>query len=142
MKRGEKDKITGITDGVMRTRLKSALREVWGFTSKATFIRSVRYKATNPKTGRQWFVVDCVDCGRQMGCNEKERRVKKDGSLEKKERLVREVDHVNGITPMKDIRETLGDYWYDLIYGEQQILCWKCHKARTAKQVKVSLDAQ
>lgn len=136
MKRGQIDPVTGITEGVMRTRLKSALRDVWSFTSKAQFIKSVRYKATNPKTGRQWFAVKCVDCGRVMGVSEKEKRTKKDGTLEKKERLVREIDHVDGITKMTDIRETLGEYWYGLIYGKLEVVCWKCHKLRTENQRK------
>ena len=136
MKRGEIDPITGITAGKMRTMLKSAMREVWGYTSKRQFINSVRRKSRNPKTNRQWFVVDCVDCGREMGCSEKEKRVRKDGSLEKKERLVREVDHVNMITPLTDIRETLGDYWYEMIYGKMEIVCWRCHKIRTTRQME------
>jgi hypothetical protein len=45
-----------------------------------------------------------------------------------------EVDHVNGITPLTDIRETLGEYWHDLINGEMEIVCVECHKLRTAKQ--------
>jgi|TARA_Y100000310_G_scaffold75313_1_gene71606 hypothetical protein len=133
-KRGEINPVTGITDGKMRTLLKSNLRPIWRQTSRKELINAVRYKATNPKTGRLWNVVDCQDCGRVMGVSEKERRVKKDGTLSKKPRSVFEVDHVNGITPLTDIQETLGDFWHDLIYGEQEIVCYACHKQRTAKQ--------
>ena len=135
-KRGIKDPTTGITEGAMRTLLKSALRPIWRRTSRKTFIASVRYKATNPKTGREWFVVDCQDCGRVMGCSEKERRPLAKGGLSKKARSVYEIDHVDGITPLGDIRLTLGDHFYSMIYGRQEVVCHSCHKARTAQQTK------
>ena len=103
----------------MRTLLKSALRPIWRRCSRKVFIESKRYKATNPKTGREWFVVDCCDCGRVMGCSEKERRPLKAGGLSKKARSVFEIDHVDGITPLKDIRETLGPHFHSMIYGRQ-----------------------
>jgi len=134
MTRGVVDPVTGITDGAMRTLLKSNLRPIWRSTSRKTFISSVRRKAINPKTGRLWNVVDCCDCGRVMGVSEKERRPKVDGTLSKKPRSVWECDHVHGITPLHDIQETLGDFWYDMIYGEQEVVCYTCHKERTAKQ--------
>ncbi len=133
-KRGEIDSLTGITEGKMRTLLKANLRPIWRNTSRKEFLKSVRRKAINPRTGRSWNVVDCADCGRVMGVSEKARRTKKDGGLEKKPKSVYEVDHVDGITPLKDIKETLGDYWHDLIYGDMEIVCVACHKARTAKQ--------
>ena len=135
-KRGIKDPTTGITEGAMRTLLKSALRPIWRRTSRKTFIASVRYKATNPKTGREWFVVDCQDCGRVMGCSEKERRPLAKGGLSKKARSVYEIDHVDGITPLGDIRLTLGEHFYSMIYGRQEVACHSCHKARTAQQTK------
>jgi hypothetical protein len=133
-KRGEINPVTGITDGRLRTLLKSNLRPIWRNTSRKEFINSVRRKATNPKTGRQWNVLDCVDCGRVMGVSEKERRVKKDGNLEKKAKSVYEIDHVNGITPLGIIRDTLGEHFYDMIFGKQEAVCFSCHKSRTAKQ--------
>lgn len=133
-KRGEINPVTGITDGKLRTLLKSNLRPIWRNTSRKQFILSVRRKATNPKTGRQWNVVDCVHCKRVMGVSEKERRTKKDGTLEKKAKSVYEINHIHGITPMTDIRETLGEYWHTLIYGEQEVLCVACHKKETKKQ--------
>jgi hypothetical protein len=69
-----------------------------------------------------------------MGVSEKERRVKKDGTLSKKARSVFEIDHVNGIVPLGDIRETLGEHFYEMINGKQEVVCYKCHKDRTAKQ--------
>jgi hypothetical protein len=132
--RGIINPVTGITEGAMRTLLKSNLRPIWRRTSRKTFLLSVRYKATNPKTGRLWNVVDCKDCGRVMGVSEKERRIKKDGTPSKKARSILEVDHVEGITPLGDIRGSLGDHWYDMIYGKQEVVCHLCHKIRTSKQ--------
>ena len=134
--RGQKDRITGITEGKMRTLLKSNLRPIWRVTSRRTFIASVRYHAINPKTGRTWYVVDCCDCKRTMGCSEKERRPLAKGGLSKKARSVYEIDHVDGITPLTDIRLTLGEHFYELIYGKQEVVCYECHKIRTAKQAK------
>ena len=135
MSKGKIDKVTGITDGAMRTILKSALRPIWRRTSRKRFIESVRCRDDNPATGRKWYVVDCVDCGRVMGVGQKERRPLAKGGLSKKARSVWEVDHVEGISPLGDIRSTLGDYFYDLIYGQQEVVCYSCHKIRTANQV-------
>jgi hypothetical protein len=134
MKRGQIDPVLGTTEGKLRTMLKSALRPLWRATSRKTYINSVRYKATNPQTGRLWNVVDCVGCGRVMGVSEKERRPLASGGFSKKERSVFEGDHCNGITPLADIRQTLGNHFHDMIYGDMQILCYACHKERTAKQ--------
>ena len=130
------DPVTGITDGAMRTLLKSNLRPIWRRTSRKTFIASVRYHSENPKTGRNWFVVDCSDCKRVMGCSEKERRPLKSGGLSKKPRSVYEIDHVDGITPLADIRQTLGEHFHELIYGKMEVVCYSCHAKRTAKQTK------
>ena len=128
--------ITGITEGAMRTLLKSNLRPIWRRTSRKTFIASVRYHAENRATGRQWFVVDCRDCGRVMGCGEKERRPLAKGGLSKKPRSVFEIDHVDGITPLTDIRLTLGDHFTSMIYGKHEVVCYTCHAKRTAIQSK------
>jgi hypothetical protein len=133
-KRGEINPVTGITDGKLRSLLKADIQGRWRNTSRKVFTNSVRFKYLNPKTGRQWNVLDCVDCGRVMGVSEKERRTKKDGNLEKKAKSVYEIDHVNGITPLGIIRDTLGEHFYDMIFGRQEAVCFSCHKARTAKQ--------
>jgi hypothetical protein len=135
-KRGQINPATGITDGKMRTLIKSNLRTIWRNTSRKQFILSKRRRAINPKTGRMWNVLDCAECGRVMGVSEKERRVKKDGGLEKRAKSVYEINHIHGIAPLADIRETLGDYWHDLIYGESEVLCVACHKAFTQKENK------
>ena len=71
-----------------------------------------------------------------MGCNEKERRPLKAGGFSKKARSVFEIDHIDGITPLSDIRLTLGDHFHELIYGRQEVVCYSCHKLRTARQTK------
>ena len=134
--RDPKDPITGITPGAMRTLLKSALRPIWRRSSRKTFIASKRYRAENPATGKQRFVVDCASCGRVMGVSEKERRPLASGGLSKKERSVYEIHHTKGIAPLTDIRQTLGEFWHGLIYGEMEVVCYKCHKLLTAKQTK------
>ena len=136
MTRGKIDPFTGITEGAMRTLIKSALRPIWRRTSRKTFIASVRYQSENPKTGRNWFVVDCCDCNRVMGCSEKERRPLVNGGISKKARSVFEIDHVDGITPLTDIRQTLGEHFHELIYGKMEVVCYTCHKKRTARQTK------
>ena len=136
MTRGVIDPVTGITDGKMRSLLKSVLRPCWRRTSRKTFIASVRYHAENPKTGRNWYVVDCQECGRVMGCSEKEKRPLAKGGLSKKARSVFEVDHVDGVKPLRGILLTLGEHFHSLIYGKHEIVCYKCHKERTAKQSK------
>lgn len=137
MKRGEIDKTTGITEGKLRTLIKSNLRPIWRVTSRKTFIASVRYHAENPKTGRTWYVVDCCDCKRVMGCSEKERRPLAKGGLSKKPRSVYEIDHIHGVTPLTDIRETLGEHFHSLIYGQHEVCCYTCHAIRTATQQKL-----
>jgi hypothetical protein len=127
-KREPVDPATGITPGAMRTMLKAALRPIWRRTSRKVFIQANRYRATNPKTGRQWFVLDCANCGRVMGVGEKERRPLKSGGLSKKARSVFEIHHTDGISPLKNIRQTLGEYYQGLIFGQMECLCYKCHK--------------
>lgn len=135
-KREPVDPITGITPGAMRTMLKSNLRPIWRRTSRKKFIEAKRYKAENPKTGRQWFVVDCACCGGVMGVSEKERRPLNAGGLSKKARSVYEIHHTKGIAPLTDIRQTLGEFWHGLIYGEMEVVCYACHKSLTANQSK------
>jgi len=135
--RGQINKTTGITEGKLRTLLKSNLRPIWRVTSRKTFIASVRYHAVNSKTGRNWYVVDCQDCKRVMGCSEKERRPLAKGGLSKKARSVYEIHHVDGVAQLGDIRETLGEHFHSLIYGKMEVLCHECHKKETAEQTKL-----
>ena len=137
MKRTPPDPTTGITDGRMRTLLKSNLRPIWRRTSRKMYINSVRYHAENPRTGKNWFVVDCRDCGRVMGCSEKEKRPLVGGGMSKKARGLFEVHHIKGVTSLTNIKETLGLHFDSLIYGEMEILCISFHKLQTAAQTKI-----
>lgn len=132
-KRGVVNPVTGITDGRMRTMLKSVLRPIWRNTSRKQFLISTRQRKLNASTGKMAYHVRCCDCKKWMPTNAKEKRTKKDGALEKKAKSVYEVDHVNGITP---IEQSIDAYFEDLIYGEMEVVCVACHKERTAKQVK------
>jgi hypothetical protein len=134
MARGEINPVTGITDGVMRSQLKSDLRSRWRNSSRKVFINSVRERRLNPKNGRVVFQVQCQDCKVWMPTAEKARRVKKDGGLEKKAKSLHDVNHIHGVTPLDDIQKNLGNHWYDLFYGEVEILCVSCHKIETSKQ--------
>jgi len=69
-----------------------------------------------------------------MGVSEKKKRPLKNGGLSKKPRSVFEVHHISGVTPLGDIRETLGEHFHSLIYGKMEILCVECHRKETAKQ--------
>ena len=71
-----------------------------------------------------------------MGCSEKERRPLVGGGMSKKARGLFEVHHIKGVTPLTDIKETLGLHFDSLIYGEMEILCIACHKLQTAAQTK------
>jgi hypothetical protein len=71
-----------------------------------------------------------------MGVSEKERRPLKNGGLSKKARSVFEIHHVHGITPLTDIRTTLGEFFHSMIYGEQEVMCAKCHKAESKEQAQ------
>ena len=138
MARGEINPVLGMTEGRFRTMVKSALRPCWRNSSRKTFIQSVRTRGINPATGRERFVVVCVDCGKEMGITEKERRKKLDGTLEKRAKIVYEIDHVDGITPLTNVQtlESLTSHFRDMIYGKQEVVCVACHKVRTANQRK------
>lgn len=136
MARGHTDPVTGITEGAMKTLLRSNLRPIWRRTSRKKFLESIRFKSTNPKTGRNWFAVKCAGCGRVMGASEKERRPLVGGGLSKKPRSVFEVHHKAGITQLTNIRKDLGEFWHSMIYGQMEVLCYACHKDETAKQSK------
>jgi hypothetical protein len=71
-----------------------------------------------------------------MGVSEKERRPLVSGGFSKKERSVFEVHHKHGIPSLGDLRLTLGEYTYGMLYGEMEILCFSCHKLRTHDQAK------
>tara|TARA_R110000850_G_scaffold274950_1_gene413244 strand:- start:694 stop:942 length:249 start_codon:yes stop_codon:yes gene_type:complete len=71
-----------------------------------------------------------------MGVGEKEYRELKSGGKSSKLRSVFEIHHKAGVTSLGDIRETLGEHFYSLIYGEMEVMCVSCHAAQTAEQTK------
>ena len=127
--------VTGITDGKLRTLIKGSLRPIWRDTSRRVFIASIRRQELNPATGKMRFVIDCAACSRTMGISEKEFRKLKSGKKRAKASLVYEIDHVDGITPLAGIQDTLGDYVHSLLFGAQQAVCHACHAERTARQL-------
>ena len=124
----------GISEGKIRTLLKSDLRVLWRRTARRIFVNSVRVKRVSQRTGRECYQLQCVDCGLWMPISEKAKRVKADGTLEKKAKSLHEIDHVYGITPLKCIRQDLGEHYHSMMFGKQEVVCVQCHKTRTAKQ--------
>src|SRR6056297_2563181 len=89
--------LTGITDGKLRTTLRSALRVVWSRTAKKEYVKSVRYKLHGK------YHVRCVACGLDMATSAKARPINKDGSVSKRRpQKLFDVDHVDGSTPLGD----------------------------------------
>ena len=134
-KRGEINPITNCTDAALRTQIKGHLRKCWRNSSRRVFIEKVRVVYTG--AGRFKFGVVCVKCNRMMGQSEKERKLLVSGKLAKRKSSCYEIDHVHGITPFHTWAD-LGQYAYDLLFGEQEILCVGCHTAFTKKQKEES----
>ncbi len=120
-----------ITDAQFRARICKALREVWQGTTRADFIRDIR--RTNRGHTSYRFIVRCVDCDEEFGQSERRYGVKVDGSRTKKMKLAYQVDHVNGIHPLKTL-DDLSQHAEDLFHGKQQILCLECHNKKTFKK--------
>jgi hypothetical protein len=130
-RRGEINKLTGVTDGKLASTLRSALRTIWSRTVRKEYIKSVRYK----KDGK--YHVKCVACGLEMATADKKRPINKDGSLSKrKPQKLYDVDHIDGITPMLDPIYGLGGYWVSMMTGKLQTLCKSCHSDKTYGEKK------
>jgi hypothetical protein len=71
-----------------------------------------------------------------MGVSEKEYRTLKNGNRSKKAKGLYEVHHIDGVTSLGDVRETLGEHFNSLIYGKMEVLCIACHAKETAIQTK------
>jgi hypothetical protein len=120
---------TGITDGNLRTMLRSALRMIWSRTAKKQYVNSVRYKLHGK------YHVRCVACGLEMATSAKARPINKDGSVSKRRpQKLYDVDHIHGITPLGDPIRELGPYWQSMMTGELQILCKACHRIKTTDE--------
>jgi len=131
MPKATPNSLTGITDGKLRTTLRSALRMIWGRTVKKEYVKSVRFKLGGK------YHVRCAACGLDMATSDKARPINKDGSLSKrKPQKLYDVDHVDGITPLGDPIDDLGDYWRSMMRGKLQILCKACHAKKTSADRK------
>ncbi|MDB4261487.1 hypothetical protein N9878_01330 [bacterium] len=120
---------TGITDGKLRTTLRSAMRMIWSRTVKKQYVNGVRYKLNGK------FHVRCVACNLDMAISAKAKPINKDGSLSRRRpQKLFDVDHVDGITPLGDPIRELGPYWQSMMLGELRILCKACHLEVTDKQ--------
>jgi len=128
-KRGEKNPLTGITNGKLNGYLRSAMRKIWSHSVAKVYERSVRYK----KGGK--FHVQCVECGLEMWIGAKKRPTNKDGSLSKRrpQRLF-DVDHIDGIHQLVDPINDAGPFWVSLMTGRLRILCKGCHRIVTDAQ--------
>jgi len=104
--------------------IRSALRLVWRNTKRKEHIVSVRFKF-----GKK-FHLHCTGCGALFAMNERDYRIKKDGTKSKKTRLVYEVDHIEGNHPFLSYAD-LGKYAETLFNGKLRVLCVKCHKEKT-----------
>lgn len=125
-KRNPPNPLTGMTDGKLRTTLRSALRMIWSRTAKKQYVNSVRFKLGGK------YHVRCAACGRDMAISAKARPVNKDGRPSKRRpQKIFDVDHVDGITPLGDPIHDLGPYWSSMMTGRLQILCKPCHAKKT-----------
>ena len=131
MPKAQPNPLTGITDGKLRTTLRSALRTIWSRTAKKQYVNSVRFKLDGK------YHVRCVACGLDMATSAKARPINKDGSISRRRpQKLFDVDHVHGITPLGDPIDDLGPYWRSMMRGELQILCKACHAKKTAADAK------
>lgn len=125
-KKGRINPLTGVTDGKLNQMLRSALRQIWGYTRKKQYIKSVRYKK-----GKRYYV-KCAQCDLEMWVNDKKKPLNKDGSVSKrKPQRLFDVDHIDGITPLDDPIYGVGPYWESMMVGELQVLCKPCHAEKT-----------
>jgi len=127
---------TGVTEGQLMSRVRSALRKVSVATTRASHIKAVRFHKISRATGRNKWHLRCVLCSLDMPCGERVFKTKNDGSLYKKNSSIYEIDHIHGNPPLKTMSD-LSAYAESLFYGEVRVLCWKCHKSVTKGQSAV-----
>jgi len=122
----------GITEASLRSKIRSALREIWRATSRKKFLEDIRIPHTG--SGRNKYDVVCFKCGKVMGFSEKALFLKANGEPRKKKTLVYQVDHNHGNPPFLDLERDLGAYAQSLIYGEMRVACYQCHTKITKNQ--------
>lgn len=122
-----------MTDGDLKSAIRSALRKVWSGTSRRIFIEAVRVPYVGP--GKYKWAVECTECGTTMGLSQRGHRTLASGKLSKHKRSVYEVDHVHGNPPFTELAG-LGPWAENLFNSELRIMCVRCHQLRTDKQRK------
>lgn len=128
-KRGVKNPKTGITDAMLRAKISSAMRKTWQATSRSAFIKSVRVPYVG--SGRYKFGLICVECDKMYGLSEKMEITTKAGK--KKLTSAIQIDHISENASLRDI-SNVGEYCLTLFFGEQQVMCYPCHKEKTRIQ--------
>lgn len=121
-----------MTEGDLKSAIRSMMRKAWTSSTRRIFIEKVRFPDTSSSRGK--WLVKCDECGDVMPLSAKRYGLKKDGTPNKREKLVYEVDHLESLT-LIDIEKDLANYVQALFYGEMRILCrYPCHEERTKKQ--------
>jgi hypothetical protein len=133
--RGVINPVVGCTDAALMTKIRHALRKVSSATSSKQHLRSVRFRKTNPATGKPKWHQRCVLCGLEMPEGVKIFRIKNDGTKWKKKKSMYDVDHVDGNPPLTCLDE-LGAYAKSLLFGTLRVLCWECHRDHGVKKGK------
>ena len=133
MARGVTNPLTGCTDAVLMTKIRSALRKVSSQTSVKQFKKKVRFRKVSEETGRPKFHFKCVICGLDMPEGKKIYKIKNNGESYKKPSSIYEIDHVDGNPPLIKL-EDLPSYTESLIFGELRVLCWECHRDHGKKK--------
>jgi len=134
MKRGEIHPKLGVTEGNLKSQIRSALRKIWRNTTRKVFILSVRIPYEGE--GRFKWAVECKECPKVLGQSEKNFEINNDGTVTKRKMLAYEVDHIDGNHELTEIKDHLGKYAQTLFFGELQILCRTCHKKKTRLAIK------
>ncbi len=122
-----------LTDGDIKSGIRSSLRELWRASTRAVFLEGIRRETLIE--GKHRLSVKCKECKRVMWIGAKERVKLKNGKLSKKAKSVFQVDHVHGCHPFTEY-EDLGKFAKDLFHGELRVLCYSCHQSHTDKQSK------
>ena len=121
-----------ITDGDIKSAVRSALRRLWSASTRRVFIEKVRFKSLIKD--REVWCVKCEECPKIMGVSEKAFFNLKSGAISKVKRSLFDVDHLTGSPGFEDLESDLGKWAKNLFYGEMRILCRECHLDRTKIQ--------
>ena len=121
-----------MTDGDLKSAIRSALRRLWNGSTRRIFIEKVRFKGV--RNNREVWMVKCSQCGVAMGVSEKSFTIRKDGTRGKRPKSVYDVDHVAGNSEFTNIKAHLGAWAHSVFHGKLQILCRTCHSKKTTRK--------